>query len=131
MLKGGDVDSLEKELDKAIMDTIWISLIDENVKQRVHPYWFNANGQTFTFGIDVERIKRVFAAEVGWRNDPTRHVGDFTDERGKTHNLMTGQEWYDRFFKQFMADHTDENIGVREITLVSVNASAKKAAGIE
>lgn len=98
-------DVLDEKLDKAIMETIWISQIDKKVKQRVHPYWFDVNGQTYTFGIDTARIRQIV-------KDACRLGNNYEDMAGK---LMTGQEWLDRFIalaprQLTKADNLDFNL---------------------
>lgn len=57
--------TLKDSLNKIIQSTIWISRIDDRVREKVEPDWFMANGSTFTFGVDYEAIKQAFMNE-GW-----------------------------------------------------------------
>lgn len=118
---------LDEKLNTAIMETIWISPIDKSEQRRVHPKWFMANGQMFTFGIDTQRVVQVMknAARLG------NNFGDFIDENGKTHNVMTGQEWYDRFAKTLDDIELRLVIHNKTTTKEEILAAAKKAAGIE
>ena len=96
--------SLEEKLDEAIRSSIWVNQIDPIVKDKVHPDWFNANGQYFTFGIDHEAIKQAFIDE-GWKDwSDFKKYEDIARQSGLTVQgdeiEMTGQEWYERFEKE-------------------------------
>lgn len=109
------MDDLSKKLDQAIMETIWINRIDQRVKERVHPYWFDANGDTFTFGVDVELIKQIL-------KDACRSGNNYpVEDQG---HLLTGREWYERFWAVMRA------MGYSKLTEATEKA-AKKASGIE
>jgi hypothetical protein len=101
---------LERKLDQAIMETIWINKIDDQVRQRVHPFWFNANGQTFTFGIDVDRVKQAFI-DAGWSKQHATNPEAFAELTQSMNQhlptLLTGQEWLDKTLRAVAAHVTD------------------------
>lgn len=121
-------DDLCKKLDEAIMETIWINKIDKSDQRKVHPKWFVANGQMFTFGVDVERIKTVLKDVVRSGNA----YGEFDGHQ------MTAQEWLSKTLHAFY-DHAQEGDYFRNdkqfkastVTMAEVEKLLKKAAGIE
>jgi hypothetical protein len=112
---------LDQGLNKAVMETIWINKIDPIVKERVHPYWFEANGQTFTFGVDTKRIIGIMqkASQLG-------NNIDIVDK------VMTGPEWYAAFEKELdmlMESWNPNGAGFLDRKLVG--EAARRASGIE
>lgn len=111
--------SLSRKLDEAIMQTISIRSIDASEQEKVHPRWFTANGQMFTFDVDVEQIKSVL-------KDVARSGNNYGEFEG---HLMTGQEWYDRFKEELSGIYPWSYIdGSHKYSRVL--EAAKKASGL-
>lgn len=66
--------AFEEKLNEAVMETIWIRAIEKSEQKKVHPKWFIANGQMFTFGIDVDRIKQLMKDAVRLGNNYGEHL---------------------------------------------------------
>lgn len=127
---------LDKKLEEAVRSTVWISKIDDQVRDKVHPDWFNANGQYFTFGIDTAAVKQAFIDD-GWSDKPWTAVtkdgySQIDEQHDVIKQLMTGQEWYDRFEKEYTTPYVViGKDGVEGEIRVNPLEAAKKAAGIE
>lgn len=117
-----DIDKrLDAKLTEAIMETIWITKIDDRVRKYVHPKWFNANGQTFTFGVDIERIKQIL-------KDTSRSGNNYGNFNG---HLQTGQEWLNKFKEELQKDGIHlQDIGSTTWDSGDTMRAARRASGI-
>lgn len=120
------MNDLDQKLDKSVQSTIWIKPIDESQKEAVFPRWFVANGQTFTFGIDVAAIKQCFE-EAGYIKIPPQ-----VEDTWRTYEHMagykTGQEFYDRFTKE--AEQPYRTVHIAESEHKQYLEAARRAAGL-
>lgn len=79
-----------------------------------------------------DEIKQAFA-EAGYVNDVYRKtINDaFLDGVKSEAGLMTGQEWYDRFEKEYTGLLSPGQMHADDLTEEDVLKAAKRAAGLE
>jgi spore germination protein YaaH len=120
------------DLDEKLLNGIYAGVSINKIRDipKNSTNWFKAtgDGDVYELVIDSETIKQAFIDE-GWVNTKSVGFQGFTVE-----NIMTGQEWYDRFDQNLKGKifAFDENGSEKIIAAVNAcHEAAKKAAGIE
>lgn len=128
------MDELDKSLLAAIYNGLSLNKLEKVPEGNINWFKASANGDVYEFVIDPKPIKKAFI-DAGWHPPISFYqiiaiskrivAGDEPDlALIVPDGYMTGQEWYDRFEKEYTGSAWGAEV-LRVLTM------AKKAAGIE